>query len=196
MRPRQPNGPARGDRSTGRVDPEDEQERPVARDACELKRAESTFSPATSRSTVACHGVHPVAGWQVPQEVTRRDRAPCLVQSTMSIEFPLAVVAVLDLAEAKEFYTRLLGRPADLEPMPTLAQWDFTPAGALQVVQSSENPGQSMVTLMVSDFDHTLAGLGEREVRVREVISGVISRVTQIEDPAGNTITLAEIPDN
>lgn len=118
------------------------------------------------------------------------------MQSIMSIEFPLAVVAVLDLAEAKEFYTRLFGRPADLEFMPTLAQWDFTPAGALQVVQSSENPGTSMVTLMVSDFDHTLAELGECEIRVGEVISGMISRVTQIDDPAGNTITLAEIPDN
>lgn len=76
--------------------------------------------------------------------------------------------------------------------MPTLAQWDFIPAGGLQVVEMSENVGSSMVTLMVSDFDDTLSGIADRGISLGEVISGVISRVTQIQDPAGNTITLAE----
>lgn len=110
----------------------------------------------------------------------------------MSIDVPLAAVAVSDLAEAKDFYSRLLGRPADLEPMPTLAQWDFTPAGGLQVVEVSENVGRSMVTFMVSDFDDTMAAIADRGIGIGEVITGVISRVTQIQDPAGNTITLAE----
>lgn len=113
----------------------------------------------------------------------------------MSIDTPLAAIAVADLAEAKEFYTRLLGRPADIEPMPTLAQWDFAPAGALQVVEGTENPGKSMATLMVSDFDATLSELAERGIDIGDVIDGVISRVTQITDPAGNVITLAETPD-
>lgn len=113
----------------------------------------------------------------------------------MSIEVPLAAVAVADLAEAKEFYARLLGRPADLEPMPTLAQWDFSPAGGLQVVEMPDNAGRSMVTLMVSDFDHTLADIADRAIPTSEVVSGVISRVTQISDPAGNVITVAEIPE-
>ncbi len=112
----------------------------------------------------------------------------------MSIEIALAAVAVSDLGEAKEFYTRLLGRPVDVEPMPTLAQWDFTPAGALQVVESPAHAGHCMATLLVSDLDATLDDLAAHGIEIGEVVTGVISRVTQVADPAGNVITLAEIP--
>lgn len=40
----------------------------------------------------------------------------------MPISAALAVAAVRDLAEAREFYGRLFDRPADEEPIPTLAQ--------------------------------------------------------------------------
>lgn len=112
----------------------------------------------------------------------------------MSIETPLAAVAVADLEEAKEFYARLFGRPADANPMPTLAQWDFEPAGGVQVVCVPEVAGTSMLTLLVSQFDDTITELSSRGVGVGEVVTGVISRVTQLRDPAGNVITLAEIP--
>ena len=75
----------------------------------------------------------------------------------MPITVSLAAVAVADLAVAKEFYGRLFGRPADLEPMPSLAQWDFPPSGGFQVVENAATAGASMATLLVSDFDDFLA---------------------------------------
>lgn len=84
----------------------------------------------------------------------------------MPISAALAVAAVRDLAEAREFYGRLFDRPADEEPMPTL---------------------------LVTHLDDLLISLGERGITTGNVIDGVISRVAQTTDPAGNTITLAEL---
>lgn len=112
----------------------------------------------------------------------------------MSIDTALATAVVTDLEQAKEFYTRLLGRSLDLEPMPTLAQWDFSPAGGLQVVESAEHAGHAMVTLLVSDFDATIRDLRDRGITVGEIVDGVVSRLTQVSDPDGNVITLTEAP--
>lgn len=110
----------------------------------------------------------------------------------MPISAALAVVAVDDLAEARAFYHRLFDRPADEEPMPTLAQWNLD-AGGVQVVDDAERSGSSMVTLLVSDLDEMLIRLGDQGVAVGDVVDGVISRITQTSDPAGNTITFAEL---
>ena len=112
----------------------------------------------------------------------------------MPITVALAAVAVDDLARAREFYGRLFGRPADLEPMPTLAQWDFPPSGGFQVVENASSAGASMATLLVSDFDDFLAQLQESGIATSEIITGVISRLIQTQDPAGYTITIAEAP--
>jgi predicted enzyme related to lactoylglutathione lyase len=112
----------------------------------------------------------------------------------MPITVSLAAVAVTDLAPAKEFYSRLFGRPADLEPMPSLAQWDFPPSGGFQVVENAGTAGASMATLLVSDFDDFLARLHRSGLATGEVITGVLSRLTQIQDPAANVITIAEVP--
>ena len=71
----------------------------------------------------------------------------------MPIRAALAAVAVADLDQAKDFYTTVFGRPADIEPMPTLTQWDIDGGGSLQVVESPDLSGSSMATLLVSDFD-------------------------------------------
>lgn len=104
----------------------------------------------------------------------------------------LAVVAVSNLAKAKTFYSELLGRGPDQEPMSTLAQWDFEHGGGVQVVEVPEKSGSSMVTFVVTDFDGFLKQIGAKGVQHGEVISGVISRVTQTQDPTGNIITFAE----
>lgn len=110
----------------------------------------------------------------------------------MSITTALSSVAVPDLAGTKEFYTTLFGRGPDLEPMPTLAQWNIENGGGVQVVEQAESSGSSMLTLLVSDFDGFLEELTAKRIVHGEVIDGVISRVTQTTDPAGNVITFAE----
>lgn len=112
----------------------------------------------------------------------------------MAMTTALAAVAVADLAEAKAFYTTLFGRAPDHEPMPTLAQWDL-PFGGVQVVKVGDNSGTGMLTLLVTEFDDFLAHLGDSGIQHGEVVEGVISRLTQVHDPAGNTITFAESTD-
>lgn len=116
------------------------------------------------------------------------------IPRSMPITTALSSVAVADLADAKEFYSNLFGRGPDLEPMPTLAQWDIPGGGGIQVVEQPESSGSSMVTLLVTDFDAFLDELGVKSIDHGEVITGVISRVTQTMDPAGNTVTFAEVP--
>lgn len=76
----------------------------------------------------------------------------CATHSCMSITTALSTVAARDLEEAKKFYSNLFGRGPDLEPMPTLAQWDIDNGGGVQVVQQPESSGSSMVTLLVTAF--------------------------------------------
>ena len=111
----------------------------------------------------------------------------------VSITATLATASVADLEQATEFYARLFNRPADEEPMPTLAQWNLEPAGGVQVVEDVERSGSSLLTLLVTDLDSFVSSLHDRGIDTGEVISGVISRITQVNDPAGNTITFAEL---
>lgn len=113
----------------------------------------------------------------------------------MPITSALAAASVTDLEEATEFYTRLFNRPADEEPMPTLAQWNLEPCGGVQVVEDAKRSGSSLLTLLVTDLDELLNSLGNRGIETGEVISGVFSRIAPVKDPAGNTITLAELKD-
>lgn len=110
----------------------------------------------------------------------------------MTIAVALSTLPVADLAAAKKFYSTLFGRGPDLEPMPSLAQWDIPNGGGVQVVEQPESSGSSMVTLLVSDFDDFLDELRANRIKHGEVITGVLSRVTQTNDPAGNTVTFAE----
>lgn len=115
-----------------------------------------------------------------------------MVESAMSISAVLAAVAVADLSQAKDFYARLFERAADQEPMPSLAQWDFPSSGGFQVVEDAERSGASMATLLVSDFQDFLDRLARNDITAGKVVTGILSRLTQIQDPAGNVITIAE----
>ncbi len=146
-------------------------------------RVSSAPSRVRTQQITHCGGVSPVHF--------------CGSDGGVSITAALSAVAVPDLAEAKEFYSNLFGRGPDLEPMPTLAQCDIENGGGVQVVEHAENSGSSMLTLLVTDFHALLTELSEKGVEHGAVIAGVISRVTQTSDPAGNVITFAEVnPDS
>jgi predicted enzyme related to lactoylglutathione lyase len=110
----------------------------------------------------------------------------------MSVVAALAAVAVADLVQAREFYGRLFGRAPDREPMPGLAQWDIPPSGGFQVVADAERSGSSMATLLVSDFQDFLDRLAGNGITTGDVVTGVLSRLSRIQDPAGNVVTIAE----
>ena len=113
----------------------------------------------------------------------------------MSITRVMAVVTVRDFDDGIAWYERLFGRPADQRPMDGLAEWHRTESGAVQVVHDAQRGGRALATIGVDDLDGLIAELAERDINVGDVIEGVIARITSVEDPEGNVITLAEAYD-
>jgi predicted enzyme related to lactoylglutathione lyase len=110
----------------------------------------------------------------------------------MSIRNVLAGVAVRDLQAAISWYARLLGRKADGQPMPEVAEWKFDRGGWLQVFHDEERAGASSFTLAVDDLDATLDALQRDGLRVGQKTETTSVRTAILEDPDGNRIVVAQ----
>lgn len=107
----------------------------------------------------------------------------------------LMVAPVRDVEAAVAWYERLLGRPADTRPMPSLADWHLTAGGWLQVFQDPQRAGSALLNLEVPELDQALAELAERGRTAGPVqTGGVRTRFAQLQDPDGNLVTLMENP--
>jgi uncharacterized protein YndB with AHSA1/START domain/predicted enzyme related to lactoylglutathione lyase len=105
----------------------------------------------------------------------------------------LAAVAVADRVAAMPFYERLFGRPADVVPMPTDAEWNVADT-TLQVVEAPDRAGRSLLTLVTDDLRGWVPRLRDRGVEVGEIdeTTSDAVRFVQINDAEGNRITLVE----
>lgn len=113
----------------------------------------------------------------------------------MDIARVLMVAPVGRVEEAVVWYERLLGRPADTRPMPSLADWHLTASGWLQVFEDAEHAGSSLLNLEVPDLDEALAQLKERGLHTGPVqTGGTRTRFASLHDPDGNRVTLLENP--
>ena len=109
----------------------------------------------------------------------------------MSFVHVLAVVPVSDLERSDAWYEALFGRPADNRPMPSLVEWQVTPAGWVQVTVDADRAGSGLLNLAVDDlaaFREELATRGVDTDEIQEVSKGV--ELSAMSDPDGNTITL------
>ena len=109
----------------------------------------------------------------------------------MVIEHVLAVVPVSDLERAGAWYEALFGRPADNLPMRTLAEWQVTDAGWVQVTVDADRAGSGLLNLAVDDLAATRDELATRGVEtgaIQPVSKGV--ELSATSDPDGNAITL------
>ncbi len=110
----------------------------------------------------------------------------------MPIRNVLAGVAVRDLQTAIPWYARLLGRKADSQPMPEVAEWKFDRGGWLQVFHDEKRAGASSCTLAVDDLDATLEALRRDGVSVGRKTETKSVRTALLEDPDGNRIVVAQ----
>lgn len=113
----------------------------------------------------------------------------------MTFKNALASVAVADLAAAKEWYRKLLGRPEDSMPMKEVAEWRFEGGGWLQVYQSKDRIGTGSVTLSVKDLGEQIAQLRKLGIDPGRQMSGDKVKVIMLKDPDGNSIALAQALD-
>jgi predicted enzyme related to lactoylglutathione lyase len=112
----------------------------------------------------------------------------------LAVTTAFAVVPSADLAAARAWWTRLLGREPDRVPMPSDVEWLFPAGGGLQLVDDLEQAGAGSVTLGVDDIDGDLAEAAGRGVEVPQaqtVPSGQF-RIAMLRDPDGNNVVLAQ----
>ncbi|MFE0243201.1 VOC family protein [[Kitasatospora] papulosa] len=113
----------------------------------------------------------------------------------MSFTHVLAVAPVMAIEPAVEWYERLFGRPADARPMDGLADWHISPYAWLQVFESPEQAGGTLMNLVVDDLDQALSDLADRGIRAGEIQPGAREvRFAAVHDPDGNRVTLIENP--
>jgi predicted enzyme related to lactoylglutathione lyase len=111
------------------------------------------------------------------------------------INHVLAVAPVTDHEAAVDWYTRLLGRPADARPMPGLADWHLTDSGWLQVFTDPERAGHALINLAVTDLDTELATLAAHGIAAGASLAAKDRvRFASVHDPDGNRVTLIERP--
>ncbi|WKG00919.1 VOC family protein [Mycolicibacterium sp. HK-90] len=101
-----------------------------------------------------------------------------------------AVVATGRFDDAKAWYSRLLGREPDLEPVPGVAEWQLTATAWLQVVTDEAGAGRAAVRFGVDDLDATLSRLRDHGVTVGEpqVIADMVT-IVDVADPDGNEVS-------
>lgn len=109
----------------------------------------------------------------------------------MSIQHVLAVVPVSDLQVSSRWYEALFGRPADNNPMPTLAEWQVLPGAWVQVFVDAARAGSGLLNFAVDDLQTHMAELRKRGLEPGDVTGaskGV--HLSAVTDPDGNTISL------
>jgi predicted enzyme related to lactoylglutathione lyase len=111
----------------------------------------------------------------------------------MTIANVLPTFRVADLDAAVSWYQAFFGRGPDRHPMDGLVEWQLTEGGGIQVFRAAEGAGTTNVTISVDDVDAYLADLAGQDIRAEafDTPSGQF-RLATIQDPAGNTITLAQ----
>lgn len=112
----------------------------------------------------------------------------------MTITNALASVAVKDIKAAAQWYTNVIGRPADATPMPELAEWRFASGGWLQVYALPERAGSCSCTLTISNIDAQADRLERLGVATGAQMGQQI-KVFMVKDPDGNSIAFAQAPE-
>lgn len=107
------------------------------------------------------------------------------------IDHVLTVVPVRDIDVARDWYTRLLGREPDNNPMPGLIEWQVVPGAWIQVFRDADRAGHTQTNLAVDDIDAQITEVTGRGLLVgdtTDATNGV--RLAPVTDPDGNVVTL------
>jgi catechol 2,3-dioxygenase-like lactoylglutathione lyase family enzyme len=104
-----------------------------------------------------------------------------------------AVVAARDFPAARSWYTRVLGREPDLEPIDEIAEWQISDSSWLQLVTDPDRAGKSMVRFGVADLTAQVETLTAAGIETSEptVIAEMVV-VVDVADPDGNEVSFVQ----
>jgi hypothetical protein len=104
----------------------------------------------------------------------------------------LAGIAVKDLKTAISWYSDLLDRIPDIQPMDGLAEWEFEGGGWLQLFEDDARAGHSSATIADNDLEGRVHDLNAKGIAISHTGSSESVRIAIIADPDGNQIVFAQ----
>ena len=109
----------------------------------------------------------------------------------MAIRTIFAHVSCSDLATSRAWYEKLFGKPPGREPMPKLAEWQFSDSAEVQLYEEKAHAGASTLTLGVLPLEperKRLEAAGLAPGPIEEAKGYFLMR---LRDPDGNLIVFA-----
>ena len=104
-----------------------------------------------------------------------------------------AVVATRDYAGARSWYSRVIGRDPDLEPMAGVAEWQIAATAWLQLIEDPDRAGKSALRIGVDDLEAQIAELADAGITVSQpVVIADLVKVVDVADPDGNEVSFVQ----
>ena len=113
----------------------------------------------------------------------------------MNIKNVFVSVHASDFSGLSDWWSNLLERKWDRQPMPSCHEWDLTESVFFQVLDDAQHSGRTTVTLKVTGLDdhvERLRGFGINIPDPVDVVGFDSLRYCQFNDPEGNEVGLLE----
>ena len=113
----------------------------------------------------------------------------------MKIKHVFISVNAKEFGDLSQWYTMLLERKWDDEPMPSCHEWELSDTVLFQVLDNPKASGKAVVTLRTADLDAHVDRLRLASVTIPdpvEVKGFDTLRFCEFCDPEGNTVGLLE----
>jgi predicted enzyme related to lactoylglutathione lyase len=103
-------------------------------------------------------------------------------------------VTVRDYPAAVDWYSRLFGRPADLEPFDVEVMWRLTDGSLFFVLHDPDKARPRLTTIGVADVVAAVAEIAGRGIQADPVEDlGASGRQAVFHDGEGNAISLIQV---
>jgi len=109
----------------------------------------------------------------------------------MGIKTIFAHVSCTNLETSRAWYEKLFGKPPSRQPMPKLAEWQFSDSAEVQLFEDKEHAGASTLTLGVLPLEPE-----RKRIEVAGLAPGPIEEtdgyfLMRLRDPDRNLVVLA-----
>jgi catechol 2,3-dioxygenase-like lactoylglutathione lyase family enzyme len=104
-----------------------------------------------------------------------------------------AVIATRDYATARSWYSRVMGREPDLEPIDGVGEWQIAATAWLQLAEDPDRAGRTAVRIGVDDLAAQISELKSEGITTGElVVIADMVKVVDVADPDGNEVSFVQ----
>jgi len=110
----------------------------------------------------------------------------------MNFKNVIAAIMTADIETAKKWYTEMLGKEPDRNPMESLYEWDFPEGGVLQLFEDKDRAGYSSITIFVEDIESLKDQFTKKDIASGKTTEGDFVKTMIVHDPENNRIAFAQ----